>query len=249
MEKMVKYPKTMHLEQSRLQSGDEKERVKFSSLLGKNIVIEEKVDGANVGVSFQSGELLLQSRGHYLTGGAREKHYDLFKRFGAEKRGELYSILGERFILYGEWLYAKHKVYYDALPSFFLEFDIFDKERGVFLDTPTRRKMLDGSSVISVPILYEGKGESKKHILSFLKNSTFITENHLQNLQKTCLALNLDYSSVLNETDHSSLMEGLYIKVEGDGIVRERTKFVRDSYLQPSDENWLTKPIIPNKLK
>ena len=118
---MFKYPKTMHLEQSRLQSGDAQERIKFSSLLGKIIVIEEKVDGANAGISFERGELRLQSRGHYLTGGARERHYELFKREGAEKRDELYSILGERFILFGEWLYAKHKVYYDALPSLFLD--------------------------------------------------------------------------------------------------------------------------------
>ena len=246
---MFKYPKTMHLEQSRLQSGDAQERIKFSSLLGKNIVIEEKVDGANAGISFERGELRLQSRGHYLTGGARERHYELFKREGAEKRDELYSILGERFILFGEWLYAKHKVYYDALPSLFLEFDIYDKERGVFLDTPSRRKMLFGSSVLSVPLLYEGKGESKKHILSFLKNSAFITENHLLNLQKTCLSLGLDYAKALDETDPSPLMEGLYIKVEEGGVVRERMKFVRDSYIQPSAENWLRKPIIPNKLK
>jgi hypothetical protein len=39
------------------------------------------MDGANCGISFNpDGELLLQSRGHYLTGGGREKHFTLFKQ-------------------------------------------------------------------------------------------------------------------------------------------------------------------------
>jgi len=46
-------------------------------------------------------------------------------------------------------------------------------------------------------------------------------------------------------------MEGLYIKVEENGEVVFRVKFVRASFTQTqlmSDDNWLNKPIIPNKL-
>ena len=52
----------------------------------------------------------------------------------------------------------------------------------------------------------------------------------------------------LAETDTSPLMEGLYVKVEEDGMVRMRVKFVRSSYTQPNNDKWLSKPIIPNKL-
>ena len=45
-----------------------------------HLVIEEKVDGANSAISFDStGSIRLQSRGHYLVGGARERHFDLLK--------------------------------------------------------------------------------------------------------------------------------------------------------------------------
>ena len=109
----------------------------------KYIVIEEKVDGANTGISFSDdGELLLQSRGHYLTGGYRERHYNLFKQWANIHQDELFNVLGNRYIMYGEWLYAKHTVYYDALPHYFLEFDIYDKENNVFLDTESRRKLI-----------------------------------------------------------------------------------------------------------
>jgi hypothetical protein len=245
---MVKYPKTPHLEGSKIQSGDEVETIKFASILGKNIVIEEKVDGANVGVSFSEGRLLLQSRGHYLSGGGRERHYDLFKVWAAERRDELYSVLGEKFIMYGEWLHPKHKVYYDALPDYFLEFDIFDKQTGKFLDTTSRKAMLNGTSIKSVPLLFNGKSPSKNKILSYLTRSTFISENAIKNLEKTCACLSLDFSTVLAETDTSPLMEGLYVKVEEDGIVKMRVKFVRSSYTQPNNDKWLSKPIIPNKL-
>ena len=61
-----KYPRTPHIEGSRLQPGDEDlSQIPFSAIAGKNLVIEEKCDGANSAISFdENGELLLQSRGH-----------------------------------------------------------------------------------------------------------------------------------------------------------------------------------------
>lgn len=130
MERIIKYPRTPHISGSRLQAGDEDiSQIPFSEICSDQLIVEEKVDGANSAISFsaEDGRLLLQSRGHFLTGGSRERHYDLFKVFARNNQAELYELLGKRYIMYGEWLYAKHKVYYDALPDFFLEFDIFDR--------------------------------------------------------------------------------------------------------------------------
>ena len=71
MEQIYKYPRTRHLEGSREQVGDEDLKcVKFSEIQGKYLVLEEKVDGANCGVSFgRDGKMYLQSRGHFLNGG------------------------------------------------------------------------------------------------------------------------------------------------------------------------------------
>ena len=69
-EKIIKYPRTKHIEGSMIQKGDEDLKlVSLKEILGKNIVIEEKVDGANVAISFNDeGKLLLQNRGHFLRG-------------------------------------------------------------------------------------------------------------------------------------------------------------------------------------
>ena len=67
---ILKYPRTRHLEGSREQMGDEDLKcIAFGEIRGKYLVLEEKVDGANCGISFDPlGKMLLQSRGHYLNG-------------------------------------------------------------------------------------------------------------------------------------------------------------------------------------
>lgn len=137
MSQIYKYPRTPHIQGSRSQPGDEDlDNVPFATIQAQHIVIEEKVDGANAAISFTSdGQLRLQSRGHYLTGGGREKHFNLFKQWAYTHASVLWEVLGSRFILFGEWLYAKHTVFYDALPHYFLEYDLLDLETQVFLSS------------------------------------------------------------------------------------------------------------------
>ena len=250
--KILKYPRTPHIEGSRLQSGDEDlSQIPFSQIAGKSIAVEEKVDGANVGISFHDGELYLQSRGHFLRGGGKEREYELFKVWANSKRDELYDILGERYIMYGEWLYRKHKVYYNALSHFFLEFDVFDKDTGEYLDTGSRKALLSNSCIQSVPTLFTGRLSSREELLSLLGQSNYITEGHLSELSDVAASLGLDPLSVLEHTDETSLMEGLYVKVEEGGKVTSRMKYVRHGYTQTAgtEERWHSRTVIPNKLK
>lgn len=252
--KMIKYPRTPHIEGSRLQAGDEDlSQVPFDAIAGRHIVIEEKIDGANSALSFnEDGELLLQSRGHYLTGGYRERHFNLFKQWGRIHSQALWQALGSRYVMYGEWMYAKHSIYYDALPHYFMEFDILDRETGMYLDTPSRRGITAGLPVCSVPVLAEGVFSRKEDVLKYLGNSRFITPAHIENLRAAAEKENLDADRICRETDASMTMEGLYIKVEEEGRVQERVKFVRSSFLQTVEESgthWLERPIVPNGLQ
>ena len=251
--RIIKYPRTPHIEGSRLQPGDEDlSQIPFENISGRNLVIEEKIDGANSALSFDAdGKLLLQSRGHYLTGGYRERHYNLFKQWGEIHQQKFYERLGSRYVMYGEWMYAKHSIYYDALPHYFLEFDILDRETGRFLDTPSRRTLLEGMPVCSVPVLAEGRFSRLEEILVFLGDSQYITSAHLDKLREVAEKEGLDPDKICRETDASRTMEGLYIKVEEDGQVVERVKYVRRSFLQTveqSNSHWLERPIIPNGL-
>ncbi len=88
MMKLYKYPRTHHLEGSRFQPGDEElDSIPFSQIQGRHIVVEEKLDGANTGISFDDeGRLFLQSRGHFLDGGPRERQFDLVAAYNARVR-------------------------------------------------------------------------------------------------------------------------------------------------------------------
>lgn len=250
---LLKYPRTPHIEGSRLQPGDEDLRQEpFSAFAGRHLVVEEKIDGANSAVSFdREGGLLLQSRGHYLTGGWRERHYNLLKQWATVQKDILYQVLGRRYIMYGEWMYAKHTIFYDALPHYFMEFDIFDRENGIFLDTPARKKLTARMPVCSVPVLADGTLASRDELLSYLGNSRYKTADSSAALRAAAKREGLDPDRICRETDPSPTMEGLYIKVEEEGRVAERVKFVRATFLQCVDQSgshWLDRPIVPNGL-
>ena len=152
--------------------------------------------------------------------------------------------------MYGEWMYAKHKIFYDALPHYFIEFDILDRENGKFLDTPRRLELLSGSPIVSAPTLYSGEYRSEREVLSLLGNSAYISENHKENLTHEAERLGLDPVMILAENEGGRLAEGLYLKVEDGGYVTERMKYVRSGYIQQktSDTPWHSRPIIENKL-
>ncbi|OVE82320.1 hypothetical protein BVY04_01375 [bacterium M21] len=196
------------------------------------MVVEEKVDGANCAVSFSSeGELLLQSRGHYLTGGGREKHFNLFKQWANIHATSFYEVLADRYIMYGEWLYAKHTVFYTALPHYFMEFDIFDTATGEFLSTERRHDMLRELPVMSVAVLGSGCYKQYDELIELIQQSGFIDDGHIGTLGDYCRETDLDVDRAFRETDMSHLMEGLYIKHEEEGCVVGRYKYVRASFL------------------
>lgn len=254
MDRMRKYPRTHHIEGSRRQAGDEDlDSVPFGALAGKHLVVEEKVDGANAGISFDAaGKLRLQSRGHFLTGGPRERHFAMFKSWGARHQERLHAALGDRYVLYGEWVYAKHTVYYDRLPHYFLEFDVLDTATDRFLGTPERRALLAGVPVAPVPVLHEGQVGSLKALRGMIGRSAYKSAGWQDALVARSVELGLDPATVRAETDPSDLMEGLYVKVEQDGAVVGRYKYIRANFLATvlqSGSHWLDRPIVPNGLR
>ncbi len=255
MSSIYKYPRTYHIEGSGIQRGDEDLAViPLREFTGRYLVVEEKMDGANCVISFDaSGQMLLQSRGHYLIGGPREKQFHLFKTWASRYTMELWEALTDRYVMYGEWLYAKHTVFYTDLPHYFLEFDLLDKTSGEFLSTERRRASLaQVPFVVSVKVLHEGMVQTRQALMALLGHSHFISNDHLARLRVLCQEKGLDAAQVLRETDPATLMEGLYIKVEEDGIVKERYKYVRPGFLQAvfnSESHWMDRPIVPNCLK
>jgi hypothetical protein len=175
--------------------------------------------------------MVLQCRGHEITEGMHPQ-YDLFKQWISVKRPTLEAMLGSRFILYGEWLYAKHSVHYRKLPHYFFEFDIYDKDEELFLDLDRRLTMLERTGIYTVPILHRGS-LAPAQLRWLIGSSAFDSA--------------FDNPST-HETD--DLMEGVYCRIEAKGYVTGRAKLVRPEFVEKvkQSDHWQHQKMIPNLL-
>jgi hypothetical protein len=231
----VKYPRTPHLFGSKGTDDDKHLREPESRrfIADESLIVEEKLDGTNVGIHFtDQGEMVLQCRGHLITEGMHPQ-YDLFKQWCAVKRLILEDRLEDRFILFGEWVYARHSVHYRQLPHYFFEFDIYDKKGEEFLSLERRFGLLERSGIHTVPVLHVGALDREK-LAALIGPSRFDSEFE---------------NPLTNRIDH--LMEGLYLRTERDGIVSGRAKFVRPEFVEKvkQSEHWQYQAMTVNRLK
>jgi hypothetical protein len=100
-------------------------------------------------------------------------------------------------------LFAKHTVYYDALPSYFMAFDIYDIANDKWLTTQARRDLLDGTGTCHVPVLYEGPVEEAPSLDTLIRPSLYKTENWETALREQCESKGYLWEKAQEETDFS----------------------------------------------
>lgn len=230
----IKYPRTPHLFGSKGTDDDRHldERASAAFITDPSLIVEEKLDGTNVGIHFTSkGRMILQCRGHEITEGMHSQ-YDLFKQWVAVKRICLEQILGNQFILFGEWLYARHSVHYRRLPHYFFEFDIYDKQAGCFLSLERRQEKLEGTGVHTVPVVHRGPID-RDGLFELIQASAF--DSAFDN-------------PITGQSDN--LMEGLYLRTENNGVVTGRAKIVRPEFVEKikQSNHWKNEKMVPNEL-
>ena len=195
--------------------------VEAKDFLGGTIYVEEKVDGANVGISFSDeGNLIIQNRGQYLKtdeGGQFKKIWTWARRI----EEKFFDVLGDRLILFGEWCYAKHSVLYTHLPDWFLGFDVFDHEAQAFWPVEKRNRLLNRMGLFKVAEVAFGR------------------------MNRDVLIELLERPSAYG----AKRMEGLYLRYESNKNMVQRAKIVRTEFTEEIDEHWSRKPQILNKCR
>lgn len=252
----ISYPRTSHIEGSGLQKGDDRaSNMPMSQLRSGFWVAEEKVDGANSGISFSDGyELTLQSRGAVLSRSKdvwRERHFNHLKTWADVNEGELLNRLEDRYVLFGEWMGAAHSVFYDHLPHLMLEFDVWDRKGEFFLSTLARRELLRGLDISSVPVLYSGSIDGPEHLRSLVKPSLFRTDDWEESLARSCAMVGDDYAVRRARMFDGGTSEGLYFKLEDGDRTIARAKWVEPGFVQiilDSDVHWQSTFVVPNFL-
>ena len=139
----------------------------------------------------------------------------------------------DRFILFGEWLFAKHSIHYRRLSHYFYEFDIYDKEIEDFLSLDQRLVLLEGMNVPTVPVIHRGSLD-RDWLVSLIGPSRFDSEFD---------------NPLTGQIDH--LMEGLYLRTEANGVVTGRAKFVRFEFVEKvkQSEHWQHQAMTANRLE
>lgn len=206
LDSLVKFPRTKHLLNLGSATRDDLiyEKKELENFMKHNVSVEEKVDGANLGFFKNSdNKIVAQNRSHFVNCAYHEQ-FKLLDKWIESKSAELYTIFEKgNYILYGEWLYMKHSINYDVLPDYFLLFDVFDRNTETFMSRPKICKLLEGTTIQLTPVLYEGK----------------VTLDDLKKL--------INKKSQFYDGE----IEGVYVKVFEDDIVKYRGKIVRSNFL------------------
>ncbi len=112
------------------------------------VSMEEKVDGANLGISLgENMEIRVQNRSHFVNS-KTHRQFSTLDSWLSEHSGELYDLLDSgNNILFGEWLYAKHSIHYTRIPGYFMAFDLYNQTEGKFYSWRERNRRLEDTTI------------------------------------------------------------------------------------------------------
>lgn len=191
------------------------------STLNGDVVVEEKLDGANLGISIShDGELRVQNRGHYLQG-PYTGQFARLNQWLEIHQDALFDALSESLIIFGEWCAARHSLGYDQLPDWWLAFDVYDRSSHRFWSTERRNVLASHIGTATVPKLHEG------HV-SAQQLRRWVMEDHSR------------YKS--------GTLEGLVIRRENSEWLDKRAKIVRPDFQQAITDHWRSRSIEWNQV-
>ncbi|KDO21190.1 hypothetical protein SPRG_11049 [Saprolegnia parasitica CBS 223.65] len=222
---LPKFPRTRHLLPSGGVTRDDLvlDPMDARRFVQTRVTLQEKVDGANLGLFLNDDfTIVAQNRSHFCNSSTAPqfKGLDIWIQVHQFELIELLSPPG-RYVLYGEWLFAQHSIGYTRLPSYFLAFDVLDRQDNSFW---------------SVERVAERLQETSIHMVPTLPTTTLADFESYQRLLETPSAF------------YDGPVEGIVIRCEADGILADRAKLVRDDFIQEIGDHWAKKGVVKNQL-
>jgi len=190
-------------------------RDELASVLAGPLIVEEKCDGSNTGLSFDDdGVLRFQGKTRYLGSHTHPQHHMLFN-WGWEIRDALWEALGPGRTVYGEWMYAKHTLRYDALPHWFVGFDVYERPTpeepdGWFWTADARNELLSSLGIATVPRVCVGSFRTLEDLMAKAEGPSAFG---------------------------APTKEGIYLRLESGGRLSIRAKYVRPEFRKEHEES------------
>lgn len=191
------------------------------ALLAGEVLVEEKLDGANLGISWgEDGQLRFQNRGSYLNAPFRGQ-FSRLKQWQMQHLSEFQQHLPDHVILFGEWCAARHSLDYVALPDWFLVFDVYDRRARRFWNQQSRNDLAVRLGLANVPFVSRGHFTTGQLIDLVCKGRSAYREHKL---------------------------EGIVIRQDGPEWCVRRAKLVHPDFVQNMGEHWRSRALEWNEL-
>lgn len=203
-----KYPRTYHLPFSEGYTSDDKVLKDDSHLIGKEVVITEKMDGENTSI--------------YNNGFHARSMDSLHKEYHSWLINYMQNFmyyLPDNYRICGEYLFAKHSIEYNELPTYFMAFSVWNDT--VCLSWEETEIFCKNLNVKTVPVLYKGIYDTK-----------IVKEIARKTVERGSEGIVVRLASSYNYNDFDKSV----------------AKFVRKNHVQ-TDKHWSRSEIKQNKLK
>ncbi|OQR87908.1 hypothetical protein ACHHYP_07963 [Achlya hypogyna] len=222
---LAKFPRTKHLLPSAGVTRDDlvMDPHDARAFIGVPVTIQEKVDGANLGLFLTDDyQVVAQNRSHFCNAATAPqfKGLDVWIQVHQFELIDLLSPPG-RYVLYGEWLFAKHSLHYTKLPSYFLAFDLLDRSTETFWAAAKLQRALKDTSI---------------HLVPTIATTTIGDVDEYRTLLETPSQF------------YDGPVEGFVVRKETAESLVARAKLVRDDFIQEIQEHWAKKGIVKNQL-
>lgn len=175
----MKYPRMLRLPLEKEQRSSKRYATDtdIKELLSSEVVIDEKLDDSAVSFSKEGDDIVAYGkRNEIMRNGVlknRAKPYILLDKWYWEHIENLQRI-PDGYTLFGAWMYAKHTIYYDRLPDYWLYFDVFNGDEFIFL-TDEWSEITENIDLWAVPHIGIGRYtlKSLKEIADYKQKSVY----------------------------------------------------------------------------
>jgi hypothetical protein len=217
-----KFPRTQHMMNLGAASREDEILKHVDELLLHGPVwVEEKIDGANLGIRVNSETYAfeVQNRSHHVN----TAYHTQFKKLDVwldAHSADLHGLLEPpgRHVLYGEWMALRHSIHYTWLPSLFVAFDMFDTATGRFWSRSRLEAALAGTTIVLIPLIAHRTFASAREVAALVQTPSRF---------------------------YDGPVEGVYVRRCDDQHTLHRAKIVRADFIS-GNEHWTKGVYTPN---
>lgn len=152
-----------------------------------NIIIQEKIDGANASFRLGSNSLESYSRNRKLD---EDANLNGFYEWVLENVNK--DKVNENYIYFGEWL-NPHKVKYEKYMHQFFLFDVYDTSLEKYVEFNIVKEQAEILNINLVPVFYEGLYKGFEHLESFIGKTNLDGRLGDKTMGEGIVVKNVDY--------------------------------------------------------